>query len=122
MKKKLKILIVDDEPLISRSLKMASESLGHLAKNVSSAEEALTVWPLFQPDLAFIDILMSGMSGLELLKQIPRKSHAKTILISAHDKLNEEEIKKAGADFFVKKPFDDIFVLIQQAEQLAEKS
>ena len=122
MKRKLKILIVDDEPLISRSLKLASESLGHLAKNVSSAEEALTVWPLFQPDLAFIDILMSGMSGLELLKKIPKESQAKTILISAHDELDEEEIKKAGTDFFVKKPFNDIFDLIQQSEKLIEKS
>ena len=120
MKKALKILVVDDEPLIGRSLQMASESLGHQAKAVFSAEEALTVWPFFQPDLAFIDILMPGMSGLELLKKIPKNISQKTILISAHDKLNEEEIKKAGADCFIKKPFDDIFKLIQQAEQLIE--
>lgn len=118
MRKSLKILIVDDEPLIGRSLKMAGESLGHQIKTVFSAEEALAVWPEFQPDIAFIDILMSGMSGLELLKKIPKNFPVKTILISAHDKLDEEEIKKAGADFFIKKPFDDIFELIRQAEKL----
>ena len=120
MKKPLKILIVDDELLIGRSLKLAGESLGHQTKAVLSAEEALKVWPLFQPDLVFIDILMPGISGLELLKQAPKNPLAKTILISAHDKLNEEEIKKAGADCFIKKPFDDIFKLIQQVEKLIE--
>ena len=119
MKKSLKILIVDDEPLIGRSLKIAGESLGHQMKAVSSGEEALSIWSDFQPDLAFIDILMNGMSGLELLQKIPKDSQAKTILISAHDKLNREEIKKAGADCFIEKPFDDIFKLIQQAEKLA---
>ena len=118
MKKSLKILIVDDEPLIGRALKLAGESLGHQAKAVLSAETALNLWPSFQPDLAFIDILMPGRSGLELLKLVPKNSATKTILISAHDKLNEEEIKKAGANGFIKKPFDDIFKLIQKAEEL----
>ena len=121
MKKPLKILIVDDEPLIGRSLKIAGESLGHEAKAVSSGEEALDIWSEFQPDVAFIDILMQKMSGLELLKKIPKNSQTKTILISAHDKLNTEEIKKAGADCFIEKPFDDIFKLIQQAEKLILK-
>ena len=119
-KRALKILIVDDEPLISRSFKMAGESLGHQIKTVSSAEEALKIWPLFQPNLAFIDILMSGMSGLELLKKIPKDFQTKTVLISAHDQLDEEEIKKAGADHFIKKPFDDIFSLIQKLAILVE--
>ena len=119
-KRALKILIVDDEPLIGRSFKLAGESLGHQIKAVSSSEEALKLWPLFQPDLAFIDILMSGISGLELLKKIPKGFHTKTVLISAHDQLDEEEIKKAGADCFIKKPFDDIFSLIQKMEFLVE--
>ena len=120
MKKTLKILVIDDEPLIGRSLEMAGKSLGHQVKAVFSGEEALTIWPLFQPDLAFVDILMSGMSGLELLKKISKDSLTKIILISAHDKLNEKKLKSAGADGFVRKPFDDIFKLIQQAEQLIE--
>ena len=120
MKKALKILIVDDEPLISRSLKLAGGSLGHQTKAVSSGEEALELWPVFQPDVAFVDILMSGMSGLELLKKVPRDCpRAKIILISAHDKLNEKEIKQAGADCFIKKPFDDIFDIIRQAEKMS---
>ncbi|MCY4321072.1 MAG: response regulator [Bdellovibrionaceae bacterium] len=117
MKKAFKILIVDDEPLIAHSLKLAGESLGHITKIAFSAEEALDIWSSFKPDLAFIDILMSGMSGLDLLKKIPKAS-TKTVLISAHDKLNEEEIKTAGADLFIKKPFEDIFKIIQKAEKL----
>ena len=123
MKKALKILIVDDEPLIGRSLKMAGGNLGHQTKAVAGGEEALELWPVFQPDVAFVDILMSGMSGLELLKKVPRDCPpAKIILISAHDKLNKEEIKQAGADSFIKKPFDDIFDIIRQAEKMSSVS
>ena len=81
---------------------------------------ALSLWSSFDPDLAFIDVLMPKMDGLELLNKIPKDSKAKTIIISAHDELSEEDIKNKGADLFVKKPFNDIFKLIKQAEELTD--
>lgn len=114
----MKILIVDDEILIRRSLQLAGESRGHVVRSAAHGIEALSLWPVFNPDLAFIDILMPEMDGLELLKKIPKDSKTKTIVISAHDEISGEDIKKMGADLFVKKPFSDIFLLIDQAEKL----
>ena len=114
----MKILIVDDEVLIRRSLQLAGESRGHIVKSTANGKEALSLWPVFNPDLAFIDILMREMDGLQLLKKIPENSKTKTIVISAHDEISEEDMRKMGADLFVKKPFSDIFLLIDQAEKL----
>ena len=115
---KLKILVVDDEPLIRRSLKLVGESRGHIIKEAEDGLSALSLWSSFVPDLAFIDILMPKMNGLELLKQIPKCSKTKIIIISAHDELSETDLQKQGADLFVKKPFNDIFKLIDLAETL----
>ena len=120
MRKSLKILIVDDEVLIRRSLQLAGESRGHIVKSAEDGVSALSLWPSFGPDLAFIDILMPQMDGFGLLKKIPVESKAKTIMISAHDKMSERDIKKRGADLFIKKPFNDIFQIIERAEELAK--
>ena len=113
--KKRKIFILDDELLIQRSLERAVQFLGHQSLSSSSAEEALKLWPPFNPDIGFVDILLPGMSGLEFLKNISGKTQAKIILISAHDDLKKEDIHSAGADRFFKKPFDDIFKLIEES-------
>lgn len=117
-KKTLKILVVDDELLIRRSLKLAGESQGHIIREAGDGVEALSLWPSFNPDLAFIDVLMPNMDGLQLLKQIPKPSRTKIIILSAHDKMNEGDLKKRGADLFIRKPFEDVFHLIEQAEKL----
>ena len=117
----LKILVADDEPLIRQSLKLAGESQGHIVQAVEDGLQALSVWSSFDPDLAFIDVLMPNVDGLELLEKIPKDSKAKTIIISAHDKMSEKDIKNRGADLFIKKPFSDIFQLIEQAEELIKK-
>lgn len=119
--KKIRILVVDDEPLIRRSLRLAGESRGHIIKEVEDGFSALSLWDSFIPDLAFIDILMPKMNGLELLKKIPKKSKTKIIVLSAHDELKEKDLQKMGVDLFVKKPFNDIFKLIDLVERLAKE-
>ncbi len=119
-KKNLKILVVDDELLIRRAIELAGKSRGHKVRSVGGAMEALSLWPSFDPDLAFIDILLPQMSGWDLLKKIPEGSKAKTIMISAHDEMSAKDIKNKGADLFIPKPFADIFQLIEKAEQLCQ--
>lgn len=120
MTQTLKILIVDDEPLIRRALILAGQSRGHIVKEAKNGQIALNLWSAFQPDLAFIDVLMPEMDGFELLKRIPKNSKAKIVVISAHDELNEKDIKKREIDLFIQKPFENIFKLIEKAEQLIE--
>ena len=115
---KFKILVADDEFLVRRSLKLAGENRGHTVKEAEDGLSALSLWSSFHPDLAFIDVLMPKMNGLELLKNIPEDSKTKIIIISAHDELSEKDLPGKGADLFVKKPFNDVFKLIEQAEKL----
>ena len=117
-KQKLRVFILDDEFLINRSLQIAIKSKGHEVQSAFSAEEALNLWKVFQPHLAFVDILLPGISGLDFLKQRPKNFPTKIVLISAHDNLNQEEIISAGADLFAKKPFENIFDFVEKCLNL----
>lgn len=68
--KAAKILVVDDEPfalaILERLLKMAGYSV-HLTKN---GAEALKIFPKFNPDLVLLDLMMPGMNGEEVCRQI----------------------------------------------------
>lgn len=114
----MKILIVDDEPLIRRSLRRASEIKNHVVKEAQNGAEGLKQWLEFQPDLVILDVLMPVMDGPTLLSKRP-KDKAKVILISAFT--GEYDAAKAhslGADIFIPKPFDNIFEIVQRAEGL----
>ena len=115
---KFRVFILEDEFLINRSLQITVKSMGHEVQSALSAEEALKSWRNFQPHLAFVDILLPGMSGLEFLKQRPKDFPTKIVLISAHDNLDQDEITEAGADFFVKKPFENIFEFVKKSLNL----
>ena len=117
---KLKIFILDDEFLIRCSLERVAQLLGHQSLTAKSGEEALKNWYDFNPDLAFIDILLPGMSGLEFLKSIQGEIQAKIVLISAHGDLKMEDIQSIGASRLVKKPFDDIFQLMKESVNLVK--
>ena len=117
-KMKIKILIVDDEFLIRKALQLGAESRGHIVRIAENATQGLKLWREMDPDLVFLDVLMPDRSGLSVLSDKPKNSKAKVILISAHDDLNERETGKSKADLFIKKPFPDIFQLIEQAESL----
>lgn len=127
----MRILIVDDEPLVRKSLGRAFRAKGHEVTEAADGTEGLAQWLRLQdealgPDLVFLDVLMPGLSGPELLKEIqpklkpgPSGQNAKVILMSAYS--GEHNISTAqamGADVFVPKPFDDIFALVTRAEEL----
>ena len=114
----MNILIVDDETLIQKSFLLAAKSRGHTVFVASNGVEALEIWDQAKPDLLFLDVLMPKMDGFTFLKKMPQKNKPKIIMISAHDELNDEEVEGAGVDLFVKKPFQDIYLLIEQGEKL----
>ncbi len=120
-KKSLNILIVDDEVLIQKTFSLAAQSKNHNVKVASDGVEALKIWEDFDPDLVFLDVLMPNMDGFTVLKRKPKNSKAKIIMISAHDELNDEKIKETKVDLFFKKPFSDIYSLIEEGESLIQK-
>ena len=100
------ILVVDDEPQITRVLKTTLSSQGYGVRTASDGEEALLSLKDWTPDLVITDLRMPNLGGLELCRQIRAKSRIPIIVLSVK---GEERIKvdalDAGADDYVTKPF-----------------
>jgi two-component system KDP operon response regulator KdpE len=100
------ILVVDDEPQITRVLKTTLSSQGYAIRIASDGDEALLVMKEWMPDLLITDLRMPHMNGLELCRHVRAKSPLPIIVLSVK---GEEKIKvdalDAGADDYVTKPF-----------------
>jgi two-component system KDP operon response regulator KdpE len=100
------ILVVDDEPQITRVLKTTLSSLGYGTRTARDGEEALQMMKSWSPDLLITDLRMPNMDGLELCRQVRANSQMPIIVLSVR---GEERIKvqalDAGADDYVTKPF-----------------
>jgi DNA-binding response OmpR family regulator len=115
----VKVLIVDDEALVRRSLTRALALKGFEVTEASDGNEGLQKWRNEKPALVFLDVLMPGLTGPEVLRQIGDTHSGKVILMSAFSgEHNMETAIQMGADLFIPKPFEDIFAVVKQAEDL----
>jgi DNA-binding NtrC family response regulator len=103
-----RILIVDDEPFNLDLLEQELAERGYRVERARDGEEALDKLRVSQPDLIFLDYMMPGMNGLEVLKEIRgRKIDVPVVMITAHGTIERAvEAMKEGAYDFVTKPFD----------------
>lgn len=116
----MRILIIDDEILVRRSLSRALQSKGHVVSEASDGNEGLLMWKNSRPDIVFLDVLMPGLTGPEVLKEIGSSRHGKVVLMSAFTgEHNLETAAQIGADLFIPKPFEDIFAIVKMAESLS---
>jgi len=103
---KKNILVVDDEPQITRVLKTTLSSQGYGIRTASDGEEALQLMKGWAPDLVVTDLRMPNVDGLELCRRIRTESRIPIIVLSVK---GEETIKvealDAGADDYITKPF-----------------
>ena len=100
-----KILVVDDETTMLETLSSFFGNRGYQLMTAASAEAALKLLAEERPALAFIDIKLPGMNGLELLKIIKRDYPAvKTFVITAYDEENKKAAEAIGVDAFFAKP------------------
>lgn len=105
-----RILIVDDSPIIHNLLRKTLESNGYeVCGDAKNGREGVELFNSLSPDLAFMDITMPIMDGIEAARAIKGQNPAaKIIMLSA---MGDEEImaqaKEIGIDIFLKKPFDD---------------
>ena len=100
-----KILVVDDETTMLETLSSFFGSRGYQLMTAASGEAALKLLAEEQPALAFIDIKLPGINGIELLKIIKRDHPAvKTFVITAYDEENKKAVEALGVDAFFAKP------------------
>ena len=115
----MKVLVVDDEALVRRSLGRAFKAKGHEVVEAVDGSQGLELWKSSTPDLVFLDVLMPGLTGPQVLKEIGEARSGKVILMSAFaGEHNMETALQMGADLFVPKPFEDIFAIVKMAEDL----
>jgi DNA-binding response OmpR family regulator len=101
-----RILLVDDESLITDSLSYSLRREGYEVKAVADGIMALQEVQTYQPDLVVLDIMLPGMSGLEVCRRLRAQSAIPVIMLTARG----EEIDRVlglevGADDYLAKPF-----------------
>lgn len=103
-----KILIVDDSSLARRSARQMLEEMGHVVEEASDGAQAIERFFLSRPDLVVLDMVMTGMYGLEVLAKIREiDAEARVIVVTADiQKSTEEQAKAAGAAAFLNKPLN----------------
>jgi two-component system, NtrC family, nitrogen regulation response regulator NtrX len=111
---KARILVVDDEAEIRRSVRMILEYEGYDVQEASSGPEALALLEREPPDLMFLDIKMGGQDGLETLQKIRQINEAlPVVMISGHATVSTAvEATKLGAFDFIEKPLASERVLV----------
>ncbi|MCK4930635.1 MAG: sigma-54-dependent Fis family transcriptional regulator, partial [Candidatus Aminicenantes bacterium] len=121
--RKEKILVVDDEENIRKSLKMILEYEGYTFLEAPDGEDALDiVEETIGLDLIFLDIKLPGMDGLEVLAEIKKKPYSpEVIMISGHGTIQTAvEATKLGAYDFIEKPLHRERVLISIRNALSQ--
>ncbi len=120
---KSRILVVDDEEPIRKTLRMALEYEGYDVSESSSGQEALVLIEREPPDLVFLDIKMPGMDGLEVLEKLTEKSPSPpVIMVSGHGTIQTAvQATKLGAFDFIEKPLETERVLLAVRNALERK-
>lgn len=100
-----RILFVEDDEAIRASLRLVLEDEGLHVDEAATAEDALEAIPSARPDVLVVDVMLPGMGGFELTRQVRRASNVPIIIVTAradsHDIVAGLE---AGADDYMVKP------------------
>lgn len=103
------ILVVDDELGVCNTLRMKIEDNKEYQRLIAtSGEEGLKRVKMHKPDLVLLDLLMPGMGGLEVLKQIKATAPGTSVAMvtAVHDKEEAAQCFKAGAFDYITKPIN----------------
>jgi two-component system, OmpR family, response regulator len=104
----MRILIVEDDAALARSLVSLLRAGGNAVDHVGNGEEALTILPTEPYALAILDVGLPGMDGFKLLDRVRKDGHKLPILmLTARDGLDDRvRGLDLGADDYLRKPFE----------------
>ena len=104
----IRAIIVDDEPLARRGLELRLDEAAdvEIVRQCANGREALTAITELQPDLMFLDIQMPGMSGFDVVKQVPQESLPMIVFVTAFDRYAIEAFEAHALDYLLK-PVDE---------------
>lgn len=100
------ILVVDDEPQITRVLRTSLSAQGYDIRVANSGEMALEIMKDWSPNLIITDLSMPSVDGVQLCRRVRASSQIPIIVLSVREKEQQKvEALDAGADDYVTKPF-----------------
>lgn len=102
----MKILVVDDEPVVAALLAESVRMQGHDVAVAHSGEVALTLIESAQPDAVFLDLEMPGSTGIEVLRRIRETHRMLPVIVFARgaDRATVAELSRLGVTDVVEKP------------------
>lgn len=123
MNDNVKILIVDDELIVRESMQGWLEEDGYHVEVAETAEVALGMIGVKEFDMAFVDIKMPGIDGIELLKRLKDQySTIDIVMMTAYASVdNAVEAMKIGAYDYLTKPFDPDYVSMMVRKIIARR-
>jgi two-component system, OmpR family, KDP operon response regulator KdpE len=102
-----RILVVDDERALRRTLRSTLSALGFVVADVGSGEGALELLREQRFDLLLLDVNMPGISGMETCRAVKERWDTSILMLSVRDRAEDKiQALDAGADGYVTKPFD----------------
>ncbi|XOV88166.1 MAG: LytR/AlgR family response regulator transcription factor [Pseudomonadota bacterium] len=104
----MKTLIVDDEPLARKGLRLRLEQINgiEILRECSNGREALAAIAELQPDLVFLDIQMPGMDGFEVVRRLQQDNMPLVVFVTAYDQFAVQAFEVHAVDYLLK-PVDD---------------
>ena len=107
MAEKQRILIVDDDYNIAERISLYLTKECFETKIVGDGEEALRVFPEFQPNLILLDLMLPGIDGYQVCRELRSTSQVPIIMLSAKGEIFDKVLGlELGADDYMIKPFD----------------
>ncbi len=107
MVNKQKILIVDDDNNIAELISLYLTKECFETKIVNDGESALTCFSSFKPNLILLDLMLPGIDGYQVCREIRAKSQTPIIMLSAKGEVFDKVLGlELGADDYIEKPFD----------------
>ena len=113
-----RVLVVDDEPQITRVLRTVLSSQGYQVRTAAEGASALSDFNAWSPELVITDLYMPHMDGVELCRRIRQVSTVPIIVLSVKgEEKSKVEALDSGADDYVTKPFgmDELMARVRAA-------
>ena len=114
-----RILVIDDEPQITRVLRTALSAQRYDVRTANDPEEALRLFSEWAPDLVLTDLVMPEITGVDICRAVRRTGSTPIIVLSVRGQEHfKVEALDAGADDYVTKPFSTQELLARVRAQL----